>query len=510
MNITINEIKQNDRAREDFGDLDELAESIARLGLIHPISLGPDKTLIAGGRRYAALSKMFTNRKSFLQREDLDVSTRSFLDSGVLQLGKHYTSKEAASVDLLDEMELEENVRRKSFNWKEQIHAVAKIHLRKKQRAARDGDKWDLKQTGDLLGLSHAPVSYALKLHTCLKDPDHPIQKCSSATDALHLLTKMRADEARRLAVARSITDGQPKTPVKKRKTGVELTLDDIAQEFTGSSKAEDFSALLAVGSGRNVATMDSDGAIDKSTHIISLSNSIFHGDFLERLSVLPPVHHIITDPPYGIEMANLQMESGDGVRNLDLIKETHQVVDNVANFMPWLQACYNWLPESGWLIMFCDPTHWARLHSFAEEVGFKAQRWPFIWCKLHACMNQSPDFNFTKNFEFALIARKGAATLIKPQASSYMQASVLPTKKVMPAHPFVKPFELWQHLAKAIAIEGETIGDPFSGVGSMPRAVAEIGYKYVTCEINEDLYNAQIMEMRKFYSEKFENVEFV
>ena len=127
-------------------------------------------------------------------------------------------------------MELEENVRRKNFNWKEQIIAVAKIHLRKKQRAASVGDKWELKQTGDLLGLSHAPVSYALKLHQCLKDPDHPIQKANSATDALHMLAKIRADEARSLAVAKSIT-GSDK-PAKKRVKGTEISLELLAQEF--------------------------------------------------------------------------------------------------------------------------------------------------------------------------------------------------------------------------------------------------------------------------------------
>ena len=44
--------------REDLGDLGPLAASIAELGLLQPIILRSDMTLVAGMRRYVAMTKM--------------------------------------------------------------------------------------------------------------------------------------------------------------------------------------------------------------------------------------------------------------------------------------------------------------------------------------------------------------------------------------------------------------------------------------------------------------------
>mgnify|MGYP006367038787 CR=1 FL=1 len=46
------------RHREDFGDLDPLVESIAREGLLQPITITPDGMLICGARRLAAIRRL--------------------------------------------------------------------------------------------------------------------------------------------------------------------------------------------------------------------------------------------------------------------------------------------------------------------------------------------------------------------------------------------------------------------------------------------------------------------
>lgn len=50
----IDSIVVEDRHRKDLGDIDALAESIKRVGLIHPVAITPDGQLIAGHRRLAA------------------------------------------------------------------------------------------------------------------------------------------------------------------------------------------------------------------------------------------------------------------------------------------------------------------------------------------------------------------------------------------------------------------------------------------------------------------------
>nr|WP_263481017.1 ParB N-terminal domain-containing protein [Pseudosulfitobacter pseudonitzschiae] len=50
----VSEIKVGDRHRKDMGDLTSLADSIAALGLLQPIGIAPDNTLIFGERRLRA------------------------------------------------------------------------------------------------------------------------------------------------------------------------------------------------------------------------------------------------------------------------------------------------------------------------------------------------------------------------------------------------------------------------------------------------------------------------
>jgi site-specific DNA-methyltransferase (adenine-specific) len=52
--MKLTQIKITDRFRKDLGDVQSLADSIKRIGLLHPIVVTPDRRLIAGRRRIAA------------------------------------------------------------------------------------------------------------------------------------------------------------------------------------------------------------------------------------------------------------------------------------------------------------------------------------------------------------------------------------------------------------------------------------------------------------------------
>lgn len=55
---TIDSIRVGQRHRNDLGELDALAESIDRHGLLQPLTITPDGVLVCGARRYAALKKL--------------------------------------------------------------------------------------------------------------------------------------------------------------------------------------------------------------------------------------------------------------------------------------------------------------------------------------------------------------------------------------------------------------------------------------------------------------------
>ena len=56
--LAITDITIGKRHRKDFGDIDGLALSIERLGLLHPVVVDPDNTLIVGERRIRACKKL--------------------------------------------------------------------------------------------------------------------------------------------------------------------------------------------------------------------------------------------------------------------------------------------------------------------------------------------------------------------------------------------------------------------------------------------------------------------
>jgi len=122
-----------DRQRKDLGNVEELAESIARLGLINPIVLTPDNTLVAGERRLTAIRLL-----------------------GWTSVPIQYTT-ELTEYELQC-IEFEENVKRKDLTWQEECAALEKFHA---LRSANEDD-WSQEKTADAMGLSQQSVARKL------------------------------------------------------------------------------------------------------------------------------------------------------------------------------------------------------------------------------------------------------------------------------------------------------------------------------------------------------------
>jgi len=91
-----------DRAREELGDIDELAESIKLKGVLQPITVNQDGRLLAGERRLRA-------------------SVRAGLTTIPVII------RESDEVDAL-EVELSENIYRKDLEWQERVRLEEKIY----------------------------------------------------------------------------------------------------------------------------------------------------------------------------------------------------------------------------------------------------------------------------------------------------------------------------------------------------------------------------------------------
>ena len=102
MLIRISEIQIKKRIRKDFGNLNELAESMNIHGLMNPIVLTSDKILIAGQRRLESAKKLGWEN---IEATIIEAPTK---------------------IDKL-EMEIEENLHRKDFTTDEIVDAYSKL-----------------------------------------------------------------------------------------------------------------------------------------------------------------------------------------------------------------------------------------------------------------------------------------------------------------------------------------------------------------------------------------------
>lgn len=166
-------VDRDNRQRKRLTNIEELAESISRLGLIHPITITREGTLVAGERRLTACRSLgWTN---------IPVQFTEDLTENELRL-----------------IELEENIKRVDITWQERMVAVnAYINT----TAEIDPEK----STADIaedIGISRQHVNLVKRVAENLSDPD--IANAKTFTAAKNIL--VRREQRARIADAETIT----------------------------------------------------------------------------------------------------------------------------------------------------------------------------------------------------------------------------------------------------------------------------------------------------------------
>ncbi len=471
----VSQIHEGSRIRKDYGDLTDLADSIKSNGLIHPIVINTSGRLIAGGRRFRAM-------RDVLRMVEVPITYFEFADEATLRI-----------------LEREENVRRKSMSWTEEVISIAEVHSHHALNAALQSQNWTQRATGELLGMSVASVSYALQLADLVRRGDKEIIACIRPQDALQLLVKRRANESNKI-VAR-------------------LTIPKLSPSISSGQTPEqtDIDSLFApVGpSSGGVQALSDDGEVPSSLGptpklTIPLSRMLLKGDAVEILKQIPDesFDHCVTDWPYGIDMSNLQQ---DGIgKDVSDTSAEHDVQSNMELHSRILPHIYRVLKDRGFFITWTDISQWQRGYDLATAAGFRVQNWPLIWYKTtSASQNGAAGYNFTKNYEIAMVCRKGNATLLTHQPSSVFVGGDLTEVKQL-GHSFAKPYALWQWLYGAVAVRGQTVLDPFAGRGSSTISALQYGVSPVAIECNEEHHAGLIVNVSDWYKKNLANVEFV
>jgi hypothetical protein len=227
-----------------MGDVTGLMDSIKELGLIQPIVIemieggdeehdGQFPRLVAGRRRMHALMQL--GHTHVYHGSSCDPTKPGFV---------FYHEQTELKRQLV---EFEEDIRRKNRTWQEEVIGIDRIH---KIKWAMAGEidatcaEWGQKQTGELLGISPAKVSYTLRLaEEILLDREGTIAKAETYSDGLKIL--LERDE--RILVGE-----------QERRRAL----------FRAQQPTEDNTTSLPLPSEQTAHT------------IIQLSNMVFHGDF--------------------------------------------------------------------------------------------------------------------------------------------------------------------------------------------------------------------------------------
>jgi N6-adenosine-specific RNA methylase IME4 len=132
-------IKLGKRHRVEYGDIESLAHSIERVGLLHPVVVRPDGTLIAGERRMRAWQ--------MLGRADLEMIPVNIVDLDKIVDGEHA-----------------ENVDRKDFTYAEAVAVLREVRPLE-QEAAKERQR----EAGPKQGKGAKRSSGSGKLPTAVK-----------------------------------------------------------------------------------------------------------------------------------------------------------------------------------------------------------------------------------------------------------------------------------------------------------------------------------------------------
>lgn len=482
--VDIDSITIGQRVRRNFDHVPSLAESIKEEGLIQPIVLTYDRKLIAGESRIRAhrLLGLKTIRAVF----------RGVLDEA--QLGV---------------LEATENNARQDLTWQERILSVDKVHRIRATTSALSGESWSLRETGKLLNQAKSKVALATYLAEYLHKNDQAVWKADSAQDAYRILCKRREDEVNAL-IAKS-TIPTPK-PVAKYTGPTEVKIPSVTDADFLSTPSVPFTP------GISGPTDDDElpGQVPTSGPTeVPLSRMLLKEDSedtLNRIKEIPDSTQdaCITDWPYAIDMDHLNANNvHGGLRNLDSVIKEHDVDKNKNLQSRIIPEIYRVLKPNSFFITWMDIMTWQETYDACVAAGFKVQRWPLIWLKTSPSMNQSAQFNFTKNYEIAIVCRKGNATILTPQASSVWTGSNDTEAKAL-GHPFAKPFGLWDWVYTATCKRGDNVLEPFAGRGSALIPAIRRGLKITAIECNQQHYDSLVVNISNVYRSLDPNCKFV
>ena len=155
----------------------------------------------------------------------------------------------------------------------------------------------------------------------------------------------------------------------------------------------------------------------------------------------------------------------------------------NDIKFSEWLPEIYRILKPNTHCYIMITPRNLKELWQDAENAGFIFQQL-IVWDK----GNATPNKYYLNAYELILMLRKGQAKNINDMGTKNILRvpNIIRTKK----HPTEKPVELMQILIENSTKQGQTVVDPFMGVGGVGVACKKTERNFIGFEIDEKYFD--------------------
>lgn len=461
-NVEIRSIKSDSRIRKDLGDIDSLMHSIKTFGLIQPIVLAHDDlsniVLIAGGRRLEAMRRIGRKElvwaRDFIWKGEEDASERSHL--------------------MMRGMELEENIRRKSLKWSEEVLAKRQLFelmqsiygVNKKgfgggKHAQRDG--FSLRRLAVMLGESSANTARDLQLaDACLRHP--MLSQLPSKYDA-------------------------------QRKLNVAFTVASMQATTRSVSQAASSSGYSPTPQARPTAAPAPSAPLAASA---ASAVRLYEGPFESSIGAIAPesVDLILTDLPYvegqtgGLGTSQSPFEGSTASTAIGTFQKGVIIPKLLATLA---KESYRILRHDRYAVIFYGATHHCLLLHSLEEAGFNVDPIPFIWFRRRTGAPYGGLSRYDPSYDQAFVARKGDPHFVRPNQANYFEyPSVSGAGRL---HAGQKPVEVMMKFILDMLTPGCTVLDMFAGSGTTGAAARQLGMPSILFEL--DHANCEIIRAR-------------
>lgn len=422
--LSLDDIKINDRQREEMESDDfpmhALASSIRKTnGPVHKIVVDEDMNLIAGERRLTALKLL---RTSYMD-EDWD-NVERFIDR-----------RGAVTEDERFEMELEENLHRKSLTPREYNEALMAYHKR---------------MTANNPAVMHGPA-----------DPANPRWTTQDTGDAIGLKKSQVSDDLKFAEILSYMPEEKRAEIYKKAGGNKELVKREITQMARKGEKR-------VAAQERKV---EEEAVLQADPNAAKTREEVRHVEALQGLQEMETdsVDLIITDPPYGT------LEGSAGEKGLGYaIYADRNFDDNEDRVYALLEdtipEMFRVLKPNSHIYLFCGlawnrKTNFYSIADIMDRAGFTVRGIPLIWSK--PVQGYKPPFtHWPLNHEAIIFATNGK----REREGAVPRSDVLEVKPVFGTqkdHRFQKPVSLIRQLLDvSLEVDGRFL-DPFCGGGS-------------------------------------------